>query len=402
MEGIRPDEMPVPLTAEIPRGFQQGHHARGRSLETTSILSTTAHGRTDGRPRERALWLDVARGACVIAVVMLHVRIFVYDPLTPPTAGTRAWREFTEFFGPFRLPLLFTISGLLVSERVRNGWGDRRNALRVASSYWIYVVWLCVFGAMSAAVAVSTMPFQMASLHDFLRQFALPDTTLWFVFALALYVVVLTSLQRLPWFVVLGLFAALAVASGLVPASHAEEQWLHIIYFSVFFAAGVYLPKLFVWFSRGRIPVKLLGTLGAFVAFQLLWQLTEQGEVFETSARLLRDTAAVALAIVVCAIVSRIPAVAQVLARVGRRTLPIYILQLPVIWALCLLPVVPALFEIPLVRYLGPVLGTMVVVGVSLLVFRLMERTHLRYMFRMPRRFSDRIVHGRATGILER
>ncbi len=375
-----------------------GPGKRERNLDTTSAVSSaTGERAAPAEPlRERAIWLDVARGACVIAVVMLHVRIFVYEPLTPPTAGTDAWRQFTEFFGPFRLPLLFTISGLLVSKRVRNGWHDRRNVLRVASSYWIYLVWLCVFGVMSAVVAASQLPFQIESTSDFVRQLAMPDTTLWFVFALALYVVVLTSLQRFPPAAVLGCFAAIAVLSGFVPAEHAEEQWLHMIYFAVFFAAGVYLPAALVWFSAGRIPVKLLGSLGAFVLFQLLWQVTDEGTVVETSARLLRDSAAVALAIVVCTLLSRIPAVRRVLAKVGRRTLPIYILQLPVIWLLFLLPFVPNLYEIAVVRYFGPLFGTVIVIAVALMCFWLMERTHLRYMFRLPGRVSSRIVEGRS------
>jgi len=356
-----------------------------RSLAAVDASAVTA-------PQRRAIWLDVARGACVIAVVMLHVRIFVYEPLTPPTAGTDVWRQFTEFFGPFRLPLLFTISGLLVSKRVRNGWGDRRNVLRVASSYWIYLVWLCAFGVMSFVVEATELPFQIESAGDFLRQLAMPDTTLWFVFALALYLVVLTSVQRFPPAAVLGCVAALAVLSGFVPAEHAEEQWLHMLYFAVFFAAGVYLPALFVWFAAGRIPTKLAATLAAFIVFQLVWQETEEGTVLETSARLLRDSAAVALAIVVCAVLSRIPAVTRLLAKVGRRTLPIYILQLPVIWAIFLLPIVPELYEIPVFRYLGPVFGTVVVIAASLALFWLMERTHLRYMFRLPHRVSARIL----------
>jgi fucose 4-O-acetylase-like acetyltransferase len=225
-----------------------------------------------------------------------------------------------------------------------------------------------------------------------MRQLVLPDTTLWFVFALALYVVVFTSLQRVPRAVVLGVVAGVAILSGLAPVSLAEEQWLHIIYFSVFFAAGVYLPDVLVWFSSGRVGVKLLGTLGAFVLLQLLWQLTEAGDVVETTARLVRDSAAVALAIGVCAMASRMPAAVGLLARVGRRTLPIYILQLPVIWALYLLPVVPQLYDVPVVRYLGPVFGTVIVVAVSLLGFWLLDRTPLRYLFRLPRGISDRIA----------
>ena len=342
------------------------------------------------------MWLDVARGACVIAVVLLHVRIFVHEPLSPAGLAPDGWREFTEFFGPFRLPLLFTISGLLVSERVRAGWGDRRNVVRVASSYWLYLVWLTLFAVMSVLVTATGVPFKIESPADFAQQLAVPDTPLWFVFALALYVLVLTSLQRLPRAAVLGMFLALAVVSGLAPASEAEAQWLHIVYFGAFFTAGVYLPAVLVWFSGGRVVPKLLGTLAAFVLLQQLWQLTEIGDMLETSARLLRDAAAVTLAIVVCALVSRIPAVARVFALVGRQTLPVYILQLPLIWALFLLPVVPGLYESPAARAIGPVVATGLIVAVAILAHHGLQRTPLRFLFGLPSAVRDRIVRGQA------
>ncbi|GAA2230894.1 acyltransferase [Herbiconiux moechotypicola] len=340
----------------------------------------------------RAVWIDVARGVCVILVVLLHVRIFVFEPLVPEEVDTRAWREFTEFFGPFRLPLLFALSGLLVSERVRHGWGDRRNLLRVASSYWIYLVWLTVFALMSLAVTASGVPFKIHSVPDYLLQLVLPDTILWFVFALAVYVAVLTTLHRVPWPVVLGVFAAVAVGSGLVPASDAEAMWVHMLYFGVFFAVGVHLPRVLVWLAGGRMLPKLLVCLVAFVGLLELWELTSLGDMLESGLRLVRDAAAIALAVVVCSLVSRVPGVSRVLAGVGRRTLPVYVMQLPWLWALYLLPFVRSLHGSDVALYLGPVVATAVIVGGSLLLHAGMERTPLRYAFRLPPVLVARIL----------
>ncbi|QJU52644.1 acyltransferase [Herbiconiux sp. KACC 21604] len=340
----------------------------------------------------RAVWIDVVRGLCVIAVVMLHVRIFVYDPSVPEIDGADEWRRITEAFGPFRLPTLFTISGLLVAGRVRQGWSDRRNAVRVVSSYWLYLVWLTVFALMSLAVTAPGMPFRLETPTDYLRQIVLPDTILWFVLALAVYVLVLTSLQRVPPTVVLGGLALLAALSGVAPAELAEEQWLHILYYGVFFAAGVYLPGAVRWFAGGRVVVKLGCALALFLVLERVWQLTEMGTALESSVRLVRDLVAVAVAVGLCALIARAAWLARPLALVGRRTLPIYILQLPAIWLLCLVPVVADLHDAPVVFALGPVLGTAFVVAASMLGFTLVRGTVLENLFRLPRPLADRIL----------
>lgn len=340
----------------------------------------------------RAVWIDVARGLCVIAVVLLHVRIFVYDPAVPEIDGHDEWRRITEAFGPFRLPTLFALSGLLVARRVRNGWRDRRNAVRVASSYWLYLVWLTVFALMSLAVTAPGMPFRLETPADYLRQLVLPDTILWFILALALYVLVLTSVQRVPPPVVLGALALVAALSGVAPAELAEEQWLHILYYGVFFAAGVYLPGAVRWFADGRVVVKLVFALALFVVLERVWQLTDMGTALESSVRLGRDLVAVAVAVGLCALLSRAGWLARPLALVGRRTLPVYILQLPAIWLLCLVPVVADLHAFPVVFAVGPLLATAFVVAASMLCYRLLRGTVLENLFRLPRPVADRIL----------
>jgi uncharacterized membrane protein YcfT len=349
---------------------------------------------TVGPPAQktRLVWVDAARGLCVIAVVMLHFRIFVYDTLVPPTNGIAVWTQFTEFFGGFRLPLLFAISGLVVSDRVRHGWVDRRNAVRVASSYWLYFWWLCVFAVMSALVVASGVPFKITSPGDFFAQLLVPNTTLWFVFALALYVVVLTSLRRVRPAIVLGELAVVSILSGLTPAADDQALWLHVIYYAFFFAAGIYLRPLLVWFATGRLWWKAFAALVVFIGCEQVWELTTEGNIIESTARLFRDSAAVALSLAAIALATRIPVFARAASAIGRRTLPIYIMQLPAIWALFLLPPVAEALQVPVVRDVAPIIGTVLIVAACLAVHAVLVRTPLRALFRLPDPVRDRIL----------
>jgi hypothetical protein len=56
---------------------------------------------------------------------------------------------------------------------------------------------------------------------------------------------------RVPRAAVLAGFAAVAVLSGVAPASVAEAQPLHIIHYGVVFATGVQLPAVVGWFAWG-------------------------------------------------------------------------------------------------------------------------------------------------------
>jgi fucose 4-O-acetylase-like acetyltransferase len=191
---------------------------------------------------------------------------------------------------------------------------------------------------------------------------------------------------------VLAGFAAVAVLSGVAPASVAEAQPLHIIHYGVVFATGVQLPAVVRWFAWGGHVLRTAGVALAVFVGALVWQLTQIGVVAETSARLVRDVAAVALAVTACALLCRLPRLTRPLAAVGRQTLPIYILQLPAIWLLYLLPVTEELHRSEPAWFIGPIIGTAVVVALSLACYAVMQRTVLRNLFRLPSAWSDRLV----------
>jgi uncharacterized membrane protein YcfT len=337
-------------------------------------------------------WVDAARGVCVLLVVLLHVRIFVYAPLAPPTNGIEVWTQLTEFFGAFRLPLLFVVSGLVASRRVRAGWSDRRTVLRAVSLYWLYLVWLTVYALLSIVVVAPGVPFRVLSVDAYARQLLVPDSMLWFIFALAVYVALFSSLSRVSPTAILGVLAVVSVASGAAPMTRDEALWLHGVYYAVFFAVGVYLAPMIRALAENRSPWRVPLALVVFVVFQVLWQQSVEGTVLESGLRLLRDSAAVVLSIIVIELLVRWRPFARAARAIGRRTLPIFVLQLPLIWVLFLFPPVEWSLAFAPVRHLAPVLGTALIVVAALGIHSFALRGRGRVLFGVPSSWERRIV----------
>jgi hypothetical protein len=132
--------------------------------------------------------------------------------------------------------------------------------------------------------------------------------------------------------------------------------------------------------------------LGVFVVCQVVWQQSVEGTVLESGLRLLRDCSAVVLSIVMIELLTRWRLFALFAGAIGRRTLPIFVLQLPLIWVLFLLPPVEWSFAFAPVRHLAPVLGTAVIVMAALGIHSLVMRGRGRVLFGLPSRWRRRIM----------
>jgi hypothetical protein len=262
------------------------------------------------------------------------------------------------------------------------------------------VAWLTVYAVLSIGVIDPGIPFRVLTPLHYLEQLFVPDSMLWFIFALAAYVVVLSSLNRVPPAAILGALAVLSVASGAVPVPRDEALWLHVVYYAVFFAVGVYAASALQALARIRSAWAPVLGIVFFVVCELAWQQTAEGTVLETGLRLLRDSAAVAVSIVVISVLVRWPPFEKAAAAIGRRTLPIFVLQLPLIWLLFLLPPVGWSLGFAPVRYLGPVLGTALIVVAALGIHRLLMRGRCRVLFELPEVWRNRILQRTARGVL--
>ncbi len=347
----------------------------------------------------RLQWIDAARGACVVAVILFHVCSWQFLPLDRALwqPGREAWIEVDRYLGSVRMPMLLAISGMLAARRISEGWSRPGAAVRVASSYYLYVVWLVLYLA-SDRVFSSVDLYRIGSIGDFLTQLFVPETPLWFIFALALYVVVLTSVRRVPPWFVLGALAALSVA---VLSTEPGPTWWRVPENTVFFAAGVYGGRLLqALAARRRITDLLIATVVALGSVVLAkWRIGPVGDSLE---HMFHGIVCIVLAAAFVPHLVRWRPLAAAGNYVGRRTLQIYLLHPPLILLVLVLlnhagtDWLGGALRNPLVTALWPIVLTLVIIVLAVLIHRVLERIGLGVLFDPPSGYTGGIVrvHG--------
>ena len=155
---------------------------------------------------ERVDWVDVAKGICIIMVVMMHSTLGVEK-----AAGEPGWMGYlVEFARPFRMPDFFLIAGLFLARRIDGPWRlylDRK----VLHFVYFYVLWLTIQFAFKAPGMLAEQGVN-GTVREYLTAFVEPWGTLWFIYHLALFLLVARLLKNVPWLIVWLGAAALEIA----------------------------------------------------------------------------------------------------------------------------------------------------------------------------------------------
>src|SRR5450755_3715567 len=96
-----------------------------------------AHGPGEGPAASaRHDWMDAGRGLAIVLVVLLHSEEWL------GTAGVNLgwWPTIDAVASDLRMPLFFTISGLLATKWVTAGW-PRLLSGKVTMLVWVYLAW---------------------------------------------------------------------------------------------------------------------------------------------------------------------------------------------------------------------------------------------------------------------
>jgi uncharacterized membrane protein YcfT len=185
---------------------------------------------------ERVDWVDVAKGICIVMVVMMHSTLGVEK-----AAGETGWMGYlVEFARPFRMPDFFLIAGLFLARRIDAPWRlylDRK----VLHFAYFYVLWLTIQFAFKAPGLTAELGWQGALGH-YLFAFVDPWGTLWFIYHLALFLVVTRLLRSVPWPLVWLAAAALEIAPIHTGSVLIDEFAARFVYFysGYVFAAHVF------------------------------------------------------------------------------------------------------------------------------------------------------------------
>jgi len=345
----------------------------------------------------RLVWPDATRGLGVIAVVLFHTLIWHYQPFGSPSSKTGGtWSMIDTILGRTRMPVLFALSGLLAASGLSRGWTNGTAVRRFVSNYYLYAVWLVVYFAFFALIPLT--PSSPSDQPSLLVQLALPNTTLWFIFALATYPLVVVALRALK----IPVWAIVTLAAGAWLLGNSIDIPLDgdkLARNFLFFVLGVYGGPILRRIAGLRWPATI-AFCAVFVVFAQIGLHVENSWVVSPLV-LMTNLAAIPAVISAVAQLCKIPSLARTARFIGTRTLHVYVLHIPVLSLITLLlagsnELREMLSSSKIIDLVYPVVITALCTAASLFLGYLIDRVSRGRAFALPARI-DKILSSRET-----
>jgi len=161
---------------------------------------------------ERVDWVDYAKGICIVMVVMMHSVLGV-----ELAAGQTGFMHLVVMFAkPFRMPDFFLISGLFLSVVIDRDWRIYLDRKVIHFAYF-YVLWVTIqFGFKAPGFAAESSWGHAGYLY--LESFIEPFGTLWFIYLLPIFFVVIKATRRMPSLLIWS-------AAALLEMAHVATGW---------------------------------------------------------------------------------------------------------------------------------------------------------------------------------
>lgn len=219
-------------------------------------------GHATGVPEDamRLAWVDVAKGICILLVVMMHSTIGTGEAM----AGEGFLHTVVDFAKPFRIPDFFLLSGLFLGRVIDRDWrlfADRR----VAHFAYFYILWVVIQSLAKYGQIVGDAGPGAFGAH-LLHALVEPYSTLWFIYLLAVFSVVTKLLRRVPPSLLLAGAALLQVVPVATPSYLVEEFCARYVYFVAGYLFAGRIFALAGWVAR--YPAPALAGLGLWAGIE--------------------------------------------------------------------------------------------------------------------------------------
>lgn len=315
-------------------------------------------------------WVDVGRGIAIALVVLLHSARW-FDSV--------GWDHFNDFVVSLRMPLFFSISGMLAATALQGPWSVLWSK-RLSLYLWVFAIFevIGVLVFFTGFVIRGTRHSYLEPVRGILEAPYRPIFELWFIWALALFVVVTRLCRRVDARLQLVVAAGVSVVALGDDFDLGNRGWNGSLMYYFFFLCGVHGGPVLLRLARRSAWVRMAtvaGWLAASTVVTLLGLTAIPGVSFLLSCAGI--LAGVSLASLLVG--------ARPLRRVGTQTLPIYLGHTPII--ILVSAVVVRLLGADAVHTVNPVLVPVAAVGALLLARRIHQwvaGTPLRYLYRQP------------------
>jgi len=322
---------------------------------------------------------------CILLVVMWHVITKDYLQISwrLPAPVPGFWGAFGDQLLPLLMPVFFTISGLFAADAVRRSWKIAARG-RIAKFYYLYVLWFTVHTAVLSMVPQFDTR-AARSTAGLVEQLTITPAGLWYLEALALYFAVAKLTRSAPAAAVLvpAFLLSATASAGLLAAPGNRGQLYQNLFF---FLAGLRLKPWVERWARTATPRLLLAGGAGYLVVMLA--LRQFGAAQWFGVWPVVSTLAVMVGIAGAVQLRRWVPVGGLLARLGRNTLPIYLMHLPLLallHAALLKPfsAAPTVIQLPLAVVL-PIVLTGLLAAVCLTLRGWLQAAGGHWLFDLP------------------
>jgi uncharacterized membrane protein YcfT len=215
-----------------------------------SSNGTSAAGRVD--------WVDYAKGICIVMVVMMHSVLGVEQ-----AAGQTGFMHvLVSFAKPFRMPDFFLISGLFLGVVIDRDWRTYFDRKVVHFAYF-YVLWVTIQFGFKAPAFAAGQGWAHVGL-DYLESFIEPFGTLWFIYLLPIFFIVIKLTRNVPAILIWGIAALLESAHVATTWTVIDEFCARFVYI---YSGYLFADHVFALSDRARAyPMLALAGLATWAA----------------------------------------------------------------------------------------------------------------------------------------
>jgi uncharacterized membrane protein YcfT len=183
------------------------------------------------RVKQRVKWVDYAKGICIILVVAMHSTLGVEKA----AGALSSLHGFIDWARPFRMPDFFLISGLFLASRIDRPWRTYLDTKFIHFAYF-YLLWMTI-QFLTKGYGIYQDGGVPALAMQYAQGFIEPYGTLWFIYMLAVFFIVVKLVRQIPPVAILAVAAALEILTktGTIETGHTliDEFASRFVYFYV-------------------------------------------------------------------------------------------------------------------------------------------------------------------------